>query len=56
MAHPNIKITVKLEGFNQLNFVDVNVIRIEDGSFKRKVYRKPTRTSQYKHFLSFVPL
>jgi hypothetical protein len=55
-AHPNLQFTVELESNNQLNFLDVSVIRTGDGSFRRRVYRKPTWTGQYTHFLSFVPL
>ena len=55
-AHPNIKFTFEEETDNQIPFLDVLLSRRSDGSIQRSVYRKPTWTSQYIHFRSFVPL
>ena len=41
---------------NSLPFLDVEIIRSEDGTTKTKVYRKPTWTGQYTNYFSFVPL
>ena len=55
-AHPNIKFTIETEGDEMLSFLDVHLIRREDGSLKRRVFRKSTWNGQYIHFDSFTPL
>ena len=52
-AHDAIQFTHEVEQNNRLSFLDVLLIRGEDGSLCRQVYRKPTWVG---HFYSFVPL
>jgi hypothetical protein len=51
-----MKFTLEPEHLDQLSFLDVSLLRKNDGTFQRKVYRKPTWSGQYIHFNSFVPL
>ena len=55
-AHPNIKFTYENEHQDQINFLDVRLMKREDGSIQRSVHRKNTWNGQYIHFESFVPL
>ena len=55
-AHANISFSYESESNNQLPFLDVKITRLVDGTQEREVFRKPTWTSQYTHFSSFVPL
>ena len=55
-AHANIRFSYESESNNQLPFLDVKITRLVDGTQEREVFRKPTWTSQYTHFSSFVPL
>ena len=55
-AHGNIRFSYESESNNQLPFLDVRITRLVDGTQEREVFRKPTWTSQYTHFSSFVPL
>ncbi|CAH8868003.1 unnamed protein product [Trichobilharzia szidati] len=55
-VHPAINFTIEKEKDSSISFLDVLMTRKEDGKIRRSVYRKPTSTGQYTHFLSFVPL
>ena len=55
-CHPNISVTFETEVDCSLPFLDILIIRNEDGSISRRVYRKPTWTGQYLHFTSFAPI
>ena len=55
-AHPNIRITYEKEEEGQISFLDVRLIKREDGSIQRSVYRKGTWNGQYIHFESFAPM
>nr|CAH8870068.1 unnamed protein product [Trichobilharzia regenti] len=55
-AHSAINFTIEKESNDSISFLDVFMVRREDGTLRRSVYRKPTTTGQYTHFLSFVPL
>jgi hypothetical protein len=54
--HPNLRFTCELERNNSLPFLDVLVQRSDAGQLLTSVYRKPTWTGLYSHFLSFVPM
>ena len=54
--HPRIHFTVELEENNAIPFLDVLLVRREDGSLSRGVYRKRTWMGQYLHFKSFAPI
>lgn len=54
--HPNLRFTCELEQNNSLPFLDVLVQRSDTGQLLTSVYRKPTWTGLYSHFLSFVPI
>ena len=51
-----ISVTHETEENDQFPFLDVLLIKRNDGSLQRTVYRKPIRVDQYAHFNSFVPL
>lgn len=53
--HPNLKFTKELANNDKLPFLDVLVIKNNDGTVSTSVYRKPTWTGLYLHFFSFVP-
>ncbi|BHF79543.1 hypothetical protein SprV_0702266400 [Sparganum proliferum] len=55
-AHPSLKLTAESEADNEIAFLDVLLHRQEDGSIKRRVFRKKTWTGQFIKFHSFVPL
>ena len=55
-AHNGISFTHETEENDQFPFLDVLLIRRDDGSLQRTVYRKPTWVGQCTHFNSFVPL
>ena len=55
-CHPAIKFTLENELDDKLSFLDVLLLRTQDGAIQRKVHRKVTWTGQYTHFSSFVPL
>ena len=50
-VHENIKFTLEEEENQRLNFLDVTIIRGDNG-VKFKVYRKPTNKEDYIHFYS----
>lgn len=53
--HPDIKFTCEIEANKSISFLDVKLIRKEDGSFITEVYRKETDTNIYIHWKSFAP-
>nr|VZI40945.1 unnamed protein product [Spirometra erinaceieuropaei] len=55
-AHPSIKFTLEMETAGSLPFFDVLLSRRPDGSVRRSVHRKKTRSGQYTNFASSVPL
>ena len=55
-THPKIKCEAVLEENGQLPFLDVLVVRNEDGSFTTTVYRKPTHSDRYLHWTSNHPV
>ncbi|CAH8597522.1 unnamed protein product [Schistosoma rodhaini] len=54
--HQAIKFTCEEEIDNKLNFLDVLLIKKANGSISRSVFRKSSSSSQYTHFLNFVPI
>lgn len=55
-VHQNLKFTYEEESNNQLSFLDVCLIKRNDGSLSRAIHRKPTWSGQYIHFKSFAPI
>ena len=53
--HPNINFTFEIESNCSIPFLDVNILRISDGTFQTSVFRKETNTDIYMHWLSFAP-
>jgi hypothetical protein len=54
--HPSIQWEPVFEENGQLPFLDVLVVRNEDGSFTTTVYRKPTHSDRYLHWTSNHPV
>ena len=54
-VEPSVKFTVETEADEQIPFLDVLVIRNDDGSIDTTVYRKPTHTGRYLNFYSDSP-
>ena len=52
---PSIKFTVETEAGGQIPFLDVLVIRNDDGSIDTTVYRKSIHTGRYLNFHSDSP-
>jgi len=52
----NIKFTYEKEEDKQISFLDILLVRREDGSVKLLVYRKKSHTDQYFNFSSRHPL
>lgn len=55
-CHSNLKVTIEYEVDERLPFLDILIIQRSDGSIKRMVYRKSTRSGQYLNFSSFTPI
>nr|CAH8875600.1 unnamed protein product [Trichobilharzia regenti] len=55
-VHHAINFTIEEEKDSSISFLDDIMTSKEVGAIRRSVYRKPTSTGQYTHFLSFVPL
>ena len=53
--HESIKFTFEKESDNSLSFLDVKVIKNEDGSFETDIHRKKTDTNVYMNWHSFAP-
>ena len=53
-SHPNMSFSFEQEINDKLSFLDVEVSR-QQGKFVTSVYRKPTFSSVYTHFDSFLP-
>ena len=53
--HPNIKFTHEIESDNHISFLDIKVIKNNNGSISRGVFRKNTDTNIYLHWKSFAP-
>ncbi|XP_067650992.1 uncharacterized protein [Haliotis asinina] len=49
--HPRIKFTIEAEHNNQLPLLDVLVSRTSCNQLQTSVYRKPTHTDQYIHYI-----
>ncbi|CAF1610357.1 unnamed protein product, partial [Rotaria magnacalcarata] len=55
--HPSMKFTHKVEKDNELEFLEVKVIRIpERHTFETTIYRKPTFTGLMTNWNSYVPI
>ncbi len=54
--HPKIQFTREVEENNKLPMLDCCMTRLDNGTIKCSVYRKPTHTDQYLHFNSHHPL
>ncbi|CAF3120231.1 unnamed protein product [Rotaria socialis] len=55
--HPSMKFTYKVEKDNELEFLEVKVIRIpERHTFETTIYRKPTFTGLSTNWNSYVPI
>ena len=53
--HVNIKFTTEKEEQNTLPFLDVQIVKLDNGKFETSVYRKPTFTGLLTNFKSFTP-
>ena len=53
--HPSINFTYEVETEKNLPFLDVNITRTSDGSFKTSVYRKSTASNIYMHWKAHGP-
>ena len=53
--HPNIKFTHEFEAERSIAFLDVKIMRQEDGTVQTGVYRKPTNSNVYIHWDSYAP-
>ena len=53
--HENIKFTYENEVNQQIAFLDVSLLRGEDGKLETKVYRKSTNTDIYMNWHSHAP-
>lgn len=54
--HPNLNFTYELENSGTLSFLDVLVHKTKNGPPLTSIFRKPTWTGLYLHFLSSVPI
>ena len=55
-AHQSLNFTLEKEVDDQLDFLDVTLIRRTNGTLQRSVCRKKTWNGQYTNFQSFVPI
>ena len=55
ITNPSIFFTAKTEKNNTIPFLDVLIIKEEDGLLETTVYRKPTHTGRYLNFNSYCP-
>ena len=56
--HPNIKFTCDKEAFDKLPLLDLLLMKNDDNAddnISITVYRKPTHSGVFTHFLSFIP-
>ena len=53
--HESIKFTFEKEAEGKISFLDVMVIKNEDGTFETDIHRKKTDTNVYMHWNSFSP-
>ena len=53
---PNINLTIELEQDDKLAFLDVLVMRTQDGKLATKVHRKTTHTNRYLNYFQLTPL
>lgn len=51
--HPEIQFTNETEKNKQLAFLDILIIKYQDGNIETKVHRKGTHTNRYLNFNSF---
>jgi hypothetical protein len=51
--HTSIQFTVEVEKEGKLPFLDLLLIREDNDTIRKKVYRKPTNTSRYLNFESY---
>jgi len=51
--HRNIQFTLECEKDNKLPFLDVMIIKMDNGTFKFDIFRKPTHTDRYLNYESF---
>ena len=55
-VNAHIQFTAEIEENKSLPFLDILLLRQEDGSIKTSVFRKPTHTDKYLDFNSHHPL
>ena len=55
-AHPSVSFTMSEEQNGEIPFLDVLLIRKDDGYLQRRMYRKMGNHVQYTNFQSWVPL
>lgn len=53
--HPNIVYTHEIETEKRINFLDVTIIRRDNGSISTNIYKKQTKTNRSINFLSRHP-
>ena len=54
--HPNIKFTLETENNNTLPFLDVNIIKQDNGNFITNIFHKKTYSGLLTNYLSFIPM
>ena len=52
--HPNIRFKIEYELFDKIPFLDIWIFKDSD-KLSTVVYRKPTHSGVYIHYLSYVP-
>ena len=53
--HPDIKFTSEMEINNSISFLDIRLIKNNQGTLITEVHRKQTDTNKYIHWKSFAP-